>query len=173
VQGEIFTLDDLPARSAYLDRLHAPAEAYRDPVVFEDFTRSRPIGIRRRNGEEVRHVGFVPGPEERLRSSGEVPEGGLIWVMEGDRESILDAAGEACRAAVDNLRGSPALGLIAFDCISRSRVLGDDGTRQEVERMVKAADGAPIAGFYTWGEICRTRGITGYHNQTLAVLAVA
>jgi hypothetical protein len=34
------------------------------------------------------------------------------------------------------------------------------------------ADGAPLSGFYTWGEIARTRGITGYHNQTLAVLAV-
>ena len=32
--------------------------------------------------------------------------------------------------------------------------------------------GAPLSGFYTWGEIARTRGITGYHNQTLAVLAV-
>jgi len=173
VQGEIHTLDDRPALASYLDRLRGPAEAYRDRDAFTAFSRPRPIGIRRRNGEEVRHVSFVPGTEGHLRSGGEVPEGGLIWVMEGDRESTLDAAGEACQAAVDNLRGYPPLGLIAFDCISRSRVLGDEGTRQEVERMLKIADGAPLAGFYTWGEIARTRGITGYHNQTLAVLAVA
>jgi hypothetical protein len=30
----------------------------------------------------------------------------------------------------------------------------------------------PLAGFYTWGEIARTRGINGYHHQTLVVLAV-
>jgi hypothetical protein len=31
---------------------------------------------------------------------------------------------------------------------------------------------APVAGLYTWGEIARTRGINGFHNQTLVVLAV-
>ena len=34
------------------------------------------------------------------------------------------------------------------------------------------AGGTPLAGFYTWGEIARTRGINGFHNQTLVVLAV-
>jgi hypothetical protein len=173
VRGEIYTLDDRPALHAYLGRLDAPPEVYRDKETFDNYTRNRPIGIRRRNGEEVRHVNLVPGPDGRLRSSGEVPEGGLIWVMEGDPESTMDAAAEACQAAVDGLSGHQPLGLIAFDCTSRSRFLGEEGTRQEVERMLKVADGAPLAGFYTWGEIARTRGITGYHNQTLAVLAVA
>jgi len=34
------------------------------------------------------------------------------------------------------------------------------------------AGGAPVAGFYTYGEIARTHGISGFHNQTLVVLAV-
>jgi hypothetical protein len=173
VRGEVFTLDDQPAMDAYLGRLSAPAEAYADKQAFDAFTRSRPIGISRRSGEEVRHVRFVGTPDGRFRSSGEIPEGGLIWVMEGDRQSTLEAATEACRAAVDNLDGHKPLGMVAFDCISRSRVLGEDGTRQEVERMVKEAVDAPLSGFYTWGEIARTRGITGYHNQTLVVLAIA
>lgn len=173
VKGDLHTLDDKPALTAYLDRLNAPPEAYTDPAVFDQFNRSRPIGIRRRGGEEVRHVNSISRLRETwLRSSGEVPEGGLIWVMQSDRESTLEAANEACRAAIDALDGAPPLGLLAFDCISRSRVLGDEGTREEVERMLKVAAGAPLAGFYTWGEIARTRGITGYHNQTLAVLAV-
>ena len=172
-QGEVHTLDDQPALHAYLGRLGAPAEAYTDKQAFDAFTRSRPIGINRRSGEEVRHVRFVGEPDGRFRSSGAIPEGGLIWVMEGDRQSTLEAATEACRAAVDNLDGHKPLGLMAFDCISRSRVLGEDGTRQEVERMVKEAVDVPLAGFYTWGEIARTRGITGYHNQTLVVLAIA
>jgi len=173
VKGDLYTLDDKPALTAYLDRLNAPPEAYVDPAVFDEFNRSRPIGIRRRGGEEVRHVNSVSRLRETwLRSSGDVPEGGLIWVMQGDQESTLEAAAEACKVAIDGLGGSQPLGLLAFDCISRSRVLGEEGTRQEVESMVKVADGAPLAGFYTWGEIARTRGITGYHNQTLAVLAV-
>jgi hypothetical protein len=173
IGGDLYTLDDKPALTAYLDRLNAPPEAYSDPEVFAEFNRSRPIGVRRRGGEEVRHVNSASELRETwLRSSGEVPEGGLIWVMQGDHESTLDAAGDACRAAIEALDGAPPLGLLAFDCISRSRVLGEEGTRHEVERMVKEAGDAPLAGFYTWGEIARTRGITGYHNQTLAVLAV-
>ena len=173
VMGDLYTLDDKPALTAYLDRLDAPPEAYTNPDVFTEFNRSRPIGVRRRGGEEVRHIASAPDLRETwLRSRGEVPEGGLIWVMRGDHESTLEAAGAACEAAIDALDGAPPLGLLAFDCISRSRVLGEDGTRQEVELMVKKAQGAPLAGFYTWGEIARTHGITGYHNQTLAVLAV-
>jgi hypothetical protein len=173
VKGDLYTLDDKPALNAYLDRLNAPPEAYTDPAVFDEFNRSRPIGIRRRIGEEVRHVNSISRLRETwLRSSGEVPEGGLIWVMQGDQESTLEAAAEACKAAIDGLGGHQPLGLMAFDCVSRSRVLGEEGTREEVESMVKVADGAPLAGFYTWGEIARTRGITGYHNQTIAVLAV-
>jgi hypothetical protein len=30
-----------------------------------------------------------------------------------------------------------------------------------------------VAGFYTYGEIARTHGVSGFHNQTLVVLAFA
>lgn len=93
-------------------------------------------------------------------------------MMEGDEQSVLEAADHACRDAIDALGGSPALGLVAFDCDSRGDLLGEDGMRQEVRRMAGRAGGTPVAGLYTWGEIARVRGINGYHNQTLAVLAV-
>jgi hypothetical protein len=52
-------------------------------------------------------------------------------------------------------------------------VLGEAGIRAEVDRIASFAAGAPVAGFYTYGEIARTHGISGFHNQTLVVLAVA
>jgi hypothetical protein len=173
VNGDVLTLDDQPALAAYLRRLDAPAAAYEDPIAFERFSQTRPIGIRRRSGEEVRNVSSREHFHEGwLRSSGDVPEGGVIWLMEGDEGSVLDAAGDACREAVAALGGTAPLGLLAFDCESRRELLGADGMRQEVGRMVGASGGTPVAGFYTWGEIARVRGINGYHNQTLAVLAV-
>jgi hypothetical protein len=172
VKETVYTLDDRPALTAYLDRLNAPDDAYTDADAFEAFTRSRPIGIRRRSGVEVRSVSSTAGLREGwLRSSGEVPEGGLVWLMEGDRDSVLESAGDACRAALDTL-GVPPLGLLAFDCVSRRHMLGEEGTRQEVGRMIKESGGIPLAGAYTWGEIARIRGVNGFHNQTLAVLAV-
>jgi len=50
-------------------------------------------------------------------------------------------------------------------------VLGDEGIRNEVRRIGLHSAGAPVAGFYTYGEIARTRGVGGFHNQTLVVLA--
>jgi hypothetical protein len=172
--GQVFTLDDKPALEMYLGRLDAPEEAYSDPVAFDQFAHTRPIGVRRRSGEEVRNVSSTEHLHEGwLRSSGEIPEGGLVWLMEGDDDSVLKAAGDACRDAVDALGGQPPIGVLAFDCVSRSRMLGDVGTRIEVERMANEAGAAPLAGLYTWGEIARTKGINGFHNQTLVILAVS
>ena len=52
-------------------------------------------------------------------------------------------------------------------------VLGEDGIQREIGRVTEHSSGAPVAGFYTYGEIARTQGITGFHNQTLVVLAVS
>jgi hypothetical protein len=62
--------------------------------------------------------------------------------------------------------------MMAFDCIARRGVLGEDGIGTEVGRIAEFAGGAPVAGFYTYGEIARTRGINGFHNQTLVILAL-
>jgi hypothetical protein len=62
--------------------------------------------------------------------------------------------------------------MIAFDCIARRGVLGDDGIRSEIDRLATIASGTPVAGFYTYGEIARTRGPRGFHNQTLVVLSI-
>jgi hypothetical protein len=173
VNGEVFTLDDRPALATYLERLAAPAEAYTDPEAFTKFADTRPLGVDRRGGADVRNVSSTVFHKEGwLRSSGEIPEGGLVWLMEGDEESVLAAAGDAFKDAVDDLDGVPPLGFLAFDCASRRRLLGDAGVREEIRLMTGQAGDRPLAGFYTWGEIARTRGIHGYHNQTLVVLAI-
>jgi hypothetical protein len=171
--GDVFTLDDRPALITYLERLEAPAEAYTDREVFTRFADTRPLGVDRRGGADVRNVSSTEFHREGwLRSSGEIPEGGLVWLMEGDDASVLAAAGDAFKDAVDDLGGATPLGFLAFDCASRRRLLGEAGVREEIGLMHGQAGGAPLAGFYTWGEIARTRGIHGYHNQTLVVLAI-
>jgi hypothetical protein len=171
--GDVFTLNDQPALKTYLGRLGAPAEAYTDPAAFAAFARTRPIGVRRRSGEEVRSIHSTALHSKGwLHSAGEVPEGGLVWLMEGDEKSVLDAAGDACDDAVAAIGGQAPLGLVAFDCESRSGLLGADGMRHEVDLMIGSARGAPVAGLYTGGEFARVKGINGYHNQTIVMLAV-
>jgi hypothetical protein len=102
-----------------------------------------------------------------------VPRGALAWFMEGDDESVLAATDAACADALAPLGDRPPLGILAFDCIARRGVLGDSGIRKEIDRVRDHTAGAPVAGFYTYGEIARTQGIAGFHNQTLVVLAVS
>ena len=171
--NRVYTLDDKPALDIYLDRLKVPAEARTDAVAFTRFAITHPLGLSRRSGEEVRFVGEANFKDRSLVCIAGVPQGGLAWFMEGDDSSVLAATDAACSDAVAPLMGQPPVGFLAFDCIARRGVLGDEGIKREVSRIGLHAGGAPIAGFYTYGEIARTNGISGFHNQTLVVLALS
>jgi hypothetical protein len=111
--------------------------------------------------------------ERSLTMIAEVPQGGLAWFMRGDDDSVQSATDGACSDALGALDGRSPLALLAFDCAARKGVLGDEGTVEEVARIAGHADGAAVAGFYSYGEIARTQGVAGIHNQTLVVLALS
>jgi hypothetical protein len=171
--GRVYTLDDKPAMDVYLDRLGAPPEAYTDAAAFREFAMSRPLGVQRRSGVEARNLSTIVDIEGRSIGSGSaIDHGGLTWAMTGDEESILTATDTVCEAAISGLGGNDPAGLLAFSCAALRTVLGDDGIERECARIATWAGDAPFAGFYTYGEIARIRGIDGFHNQTLAVLAI-
>ena len=168
----VLALDREPALDLYLERLQAPAAARRDAAAFTAFALTHPLGLSRRSDEDhVRFVGGADFDQRALRTIAAVPQGSLVWLMEGDERSVLDATDRACEAALAGLAGRPPLGVLAFDCIARKGVLGEAGVAGEVRRVAERA-GAPVAGFYTYGEFARTRGPVGFHNQTLVLLAV-
>ncbi len=172
--NSVLTLDDEPALDAYLRRLDAPDEARSDPEAFRDYALNHPLGLARRSGED--HVRFIRGADFDARSLdfiAEVPQGGMAWGMEGDGASVLDATDAACLDALAALEGRRPIGVISFDCIARRAVLGERGLKREIERMRGQVGDAPVAGFYTYGEIARTSGMSGFHNQTLVVLALS
>jgi hypothetical protein len=171
--GRVYTLDDRPALDVYLDRLDAPPEAYTDPRAFTDFALTRPLGVERRSGVEARNLSTEVDIEGRsIGGGGAMDHGGLTWAMTGDEESILAATDAACEDALAGLGTQPSVGLLTFSCAALRAVLGDDGIQREGSHIAKWADGAPFAGFYTYGEIARVHGIDGFHNQTFTVLAL-
>ena len=171
--NRVLRLDDRPALDVYLDVVDAPAEARRDQDAFTRFAITHPLGLERRTGTEVRFIGGADFDDRSLQCIANVPQGELAWVMEGDEQSVLDATVGACASARDQLDGAAPTGLLVFDCIARRGVLGDGHLDSEVDRIRQAFPGAPLAGFYTYGEFARTEGTRGFHNQTLVVMAVA
>jgi hypothetical protein len=171
--SRVFTLDDQPALDVYIDRLRTPVEAQSSAEAFTQFALTHPLGLSRRSGEDVRFIAGANLEDRSLTCIAAVPQGAMVWMMEGDSESVLAATDAACAEALQALGGRPPIGMLAFDCIARRGVLGDTGITKEVARIAGHGGGAPVAGFYTYGEIARTRGVNGFHNQTLVVLALA
>lgn len=169
----VYELDDRPALDAYLDHLDAPDEARNDPTAFTEFALTHPLGVSRRRGEEVRFIAEANFEDRSLGCIASVPEGGVAWIMEGDEDSVLEATRAATGDAIAGLDGHAPVGMLAFDCVARRGVLGDEGIKEEIDAVAGLCPGTPVAGFYTYGEIARTRGTNGFHNQTLVLLAVA
>lgn len=170
---EVISLDDRPALDVLLEAFEAPPEVCSDPESFTRWATTRPLGIRRRDRIEIRYVAGADFKRRTLHTIAEVPQGGLAHLMQGDGQSVLEATQQACEMAAAALDGAPMQGLLLFDCVARRSVLADDRIVEEVKRINKVRGDLPVGGFYTYGEIARTRGAGGFHNQTLVALALA
>jgi hypothetical protein len=162
--GRVIELDGRPAAEVYRERLGGDAT--------DERVLAHPLGLQRRSGEaHVRGVRLDNALDGSIQ--GAVPAGALVWLMESDADGVLGAADAACREAIDALEGHSPEALVIFDCAARLKFLGEDGAADEVARDVAHGDGTTVAGLYTDGEIARIRGVAGYHNQTLVILAIA
>jgi hypothetical protein len=148
--NRVYALDYRPALDAYLKHLGVTEPAQPDQEGLARLALTHPLGLSRPVGED--EVRLVAGADFAERS--------------------LSCVAAACADSLAALGGRPPLGMIAFDCIARRAVLGAAGIRSEIQRIAAMASGAPVAGFYTYGEIARTRAARGFHNQTLAVLSI-
>lgn len=170
--NQVEMLDDRPALDVYLERHAAPDGTESDPAVFGRFALTRPLAVVRRDGVAVRHV-LGADPERRtLLCAAGVPRGAAVWLATGDVTSTLDAADLAAAESIAALDDAPPLGLLFVDCAGRRSVLGEPGMVAEREVMRRHAGAAPIAGFYSKGEIARVRGANGFHNQTIVAVAI-
>lgn len=166
------TLEDKPALDVYLDFFNPKDIVRTDPEAFADFAATHPIGIRRRDKIEMRHITGFNLDSRELTLVAEVPQGALAFLTEGDFDSVLNAAAQSCISAVEALNGMPAAGLLLFDCVSRRAVFTEERVHEETDLIVSSCGAIPMAGFYTYGEIARTKGAGGFHNQTLVTLAI-
>ena len=177
--NEVESLDGRPALDVFLERLGAgPGGAGGlgeiGPDGFPGLALMHPFGLSRHSGEEqVRFITSADFAARSLSCTAQVPQGSLVWLMEGDTGAVLEATDAATNASLAALGDVPPIGLLTFDCVARRGALGDRGIEQEIGRIADVAGDAPFAGFYSYGEIARTRGMRSLYNYTLVVLSVA
>src|SRR5664280_2786797 len=148
-----------------------------DAVVAAAIGSDGPIGIGVahgwRKGEDIRVIHAGNPDDGSITSLAGVPQGALLWMMETDQEGLVSSVDHAYDESLASLDGLPPLGFLAFDCGVRYLFLGPEGLSQERDRLADRAAGVPLAGFYTYGEIARTRGAQGMHHLTLVIVAFA
>lgn len=169
---DIATIDDRPAADIYADAIGSEAFEPGTETPWQYVSLLRPLGLTRPGGEEIRAVLGIDF-EKRSLFCGDVPQGTVISMMNGDAQTIAQGTVDASREVLEQLDGVPPVGVVAFDCAARRAVLGDEGLAEEVRTLNEKFPGVPLAGFYTQGEFARTRGSRGVHNATLVLLALA
>jgi len=179
--GTVFELDGEPAARVYLSRVdHGGLDyddvrtlAASDPAAMRELLFTRPLGLSRRSGEDLRVVHDIDFERGTVACLADVPQGALAWTMVTDADALIEAAADSCRSSIEALGGADPLGFLVFDCGARMATLGPENLIAEQGAMAKLASDRPFGGFYTFGEIGRMHGARGMHHLTVVTLALA
>jgi len=100
-------------------------------------------------GGRLRHSARAPlavGKDGSLTCSGEIPQGVQVCILDGERDSMVAAAGRAAEEARKGLGGGGAAAVLQFDGACRGMIL-DGSFGRETEAVRAAFPGVPVAGF--------------------------
>ncbi|MEV6345678.1 FIST N-terminal domain-containing protein [Actinoplanes sp. NPDC051851] len=170
----IHELDGRPAVEAYFAQRGTDLPSrVRDGLWEEPFARAalgHPLGLADTVGRfDGRHI-LDRTPDGALVMFGHVSEHSVVQVMAGNHQDLLEASRRSGADAAGQLDGPPR-GAIVFSCAGRAGPLGKE-IEAEAVSVGEGMGGAPIGGFFTYGEFARVTGSTGFHNATVVTLAL-
>jgi len=172
----IYEIDGAPAAKLYEEYLDCDLSKLRKELKYISIF--YPIGMYLAGEEEylLRNIISI-ADDGSLCLQGNVPQGSLIRLMIGTKESCLAATRQAVDEVKKGLHGRQYNLIFVFDSISRYVLLGRQAN-QELE-IIKENLGkdVPIVGLYTYGEQAPLRAIdyqgrAYFHNQTITILAM-
>jgi hypothetical protein len=107
-------------------------------------------------------------PDGTLRTLAPLPPYAPVQMVSCEPADMLAVVEPVVSLAIAGREPSVVL---AFSCMARLDLLGER-VAEEAALLHEAAGGAATFGFYTYGEFARTTSVAGYHNATLAALAL-
>lgn len=168
----VYTIDDKPALDTLMNFLGVEIKQDGDKEIVT-FLSSwyYPLQVERENVDPVIRTAMFANREERsLICSGRVPQGAKIrFSLPPDFDSI-DTVVADCRSVKENAQPE-ADALIMFSCVSRYLSFGIV-MKEEIEQ-VQEIWGAPMAGFFSYGEYGKSKtGKYDYHNNTCCLVVL-
>jgi hypothetical protein len=157
-------LDGKPAFSVYSETVeqHTQTAVTRDN--FFEAAKAYPFGIVRLDGEQIVRDPFEVTDEDGLNCFGDVPEGEFVHVLEGEADTLIDAAR---MAKEETQTEKTADTLFFFDCISRVLYLEEEFEQELASVRTETTE---TVGALTIGEIANDgAGHLDYYNKTAVV----
>jgi hypothetical protein len=105
---------------------------------------------------------------DRIHTFAPLPVYSAVQVMGCNPDDLLKMSHDVAERAVTDR--DPSV-LLVFSCIARLDILKDRGP-EEAATLQAAAGKVPVFGVYTYGEFARTTSVAGYHNATVAAIAL-
>lgn len=175
----VYTIDDKPALDMLMKYLGVAVKPDEDKEIVS-FMSSwyYPLQLDRENGDTViRATRFANRKDRSLICTGTVPQGAAIrFSLPPDFDSIETVVAEC--AGIRDKTQPKADAMIMFSCVSRHLSFGG-AIKEEIEQ-VQDIWGAPMAGFFTYGEYGRSLsagqagkiGTNEFHNNCCCVVVL-
>jgi hypothetical protein len=158
-----------PARDVFEEYFRSGYVHAVDPIRHGGYYSTHAFGLIEPDGSHLIRSVFL-GQDGQVRTLVPLPIYSAIQIVEIDEDSLLDTSAEVAEQAV-NGREQDVSVLLVFSCVARLDVLAGRGP-EEASRLQRAIAQLPIFGIYTYGEFARTRSVAGYHNTTIAAVAL-
>ncbi len=160
------------AGTFYRREIEALAPELKNKPVFPDLASRFPLSIGKQAAEDVVRDPFEINEADEIVFFTDVPENSAIYISEGNKETLIDAAQQA--VAECNPTEAIATCFIS-DCYSRALMLGDE-LEIELDRVNKALKrftDTPAQGALVMGEICGNgRTNLEFYNKTFVIALI-
>lgn len=156
------------ARPAYEEAVNEGVAGADRVDTFGDMAQRYPFGILRQGAEDVIRAPVAVDENDSLVCSADVDEDTVLYVLEGEKASLIEAARQAARASFKS-SVRPCRGLLA-DCVSRYFFLGDAyGEELAAVAEVYEQHGLPSPeGVLSIGEVASSgRGLLEWYSWTV------
>lgn len=176
-EGNIaYEIDGLPAVTIYKDYFASSLEKLRDELKLISIL--YPIGIYLEGEEEYLLRNIISIKDDgALVLQGNIPEGSVIRLMIGTKESCIAATQQAAEEVKKGLYGRQPNLIFVFDSVSRYILLGRQAGKELEVIKKELGQNTPILGAYTYGEQAPLKalgyqGRAHFHNQAVSIVGL-
>jgi len=166
----IYTLNHMPALQVYKDAIKQSTGKGIDNNAFYDVAKIHPLGIDQLDNEIlVRDPISING--DTLVCVGSLPVNSSVYILKGENEQIIHAAGQAAFELKNKLNGNKDDStFFLFDCIGRAALLGDE-FNDEIDLIRNTLPrSAAIISALSLGEISLNNNSTiRFHNKSVVI----